>query len=239
MIENIKPHIKELRKRLIISTIALIIIFFICFSIYEPILNFIIKPVKDILPNNINIIALEIQETFLTAFKVSFFSAFLLSLPIILSQIWLFINPALYEHEKRLLIPFVFFTTIMFILGSSFAYYIVIPYAFDFLINFGNNVVFIMPSISKYVSFFTKILFGFGICFQLPVIIFFLAKISLVNDKMLKDFFKYAIIIIFIFASILTPPDIITQLLMATPLIILYIISIYIAKIYNPYKNIK
>ncbi|MGB6329264.1 MAG: twin-arginine translocase subunit TatC, partial [Halarcobacter sp.] len=111
---------------------------------------------------------------------------------------------------------------------------VVVPYGFDFLINFGSTVVTVFPSIGKYVGFFTKLLFGFGIAFELPVITFFLAKIGLVDDRMLKDFFKYAIVLIFILASLLTPPDVITQFLMAGPLILLYIISIFIAKKFNP-----
>lgn len=122
----------------------------------------------------------------------------------------------------------------MFLIGASFAYYIVIPYGFEFLINFGSAVVTILPSIGKYVGFFTKLLFGFGIAFELPVVTFFLAKIGIVDDRMLKDFFKYAVVIIFVVASLLTPPDVLTQFLMAGPLIILYGVSIYIAKVFNP-----
>lgn len=122
----------------------------------------------------------------------------------------------------------------MFLIGASFSYYVVVPFGFEFLINFGNTVVTVFPSIGKYVSFFTKILFGFGIAFELPVVTFFLAKIGLVDDKMLKDFFKYAIVLIFIVSALLTPPDVLTQFLMAGPLILLYGVSIYIAKVFNP-----
>jgi sec-independent protein translocase protein TatC len=122
----------------------------------------------------------------------------------------------------------------MFVMGASFAYYVVVPYGFDFLINFGSQVVTVLPSIGKYVGFFTKLLIGFGIAFELPVITFFLAKIGLVDDRMLSDFFKYAVVLIFIVAALLTPPDVITQFLMAGPLILLYGISIWIAKIFNP-----
>ena len=122
----------------------------------------------------------------------------------------------------------------MFVSGAAFAYYVVVPFGFEFLIAFGSTVVTILPSIGKYVGFFTKLLFGFGVSFELPVITFFLAKIGLVDDQMLKDFFKYAVVIIFIFSALLTPPDVITQFLMAGPLIILYGVSIYIAKVFNP-----
>lgn len=234
MFEDLKPHIADLRKRLVISSITLIVMFFVCFAYYEPILNWMMVPVEAALPQNSQMVAVEIQETFFTALKVAFFAGFIASLPVIFWQLWLFLAPGLYDHEKKLVIPFVFFGTLMFLVGASFAYYIVVPLGFDFLIAFGSTVVTVLPSIGKYVDFFTKLLFGFGIAFELPVITFFLAKIGLVDDRMLKDFFRYAIVIIFIVAAILTPPDVLSQLLMAAPLILLYGISIYIAKVFNP-----
>jgi sec-independent protein translocase protein TatC len=194
-------------------------------------------PVEAVLPEGSQMVAIEVQETFFTALKVAFFSAFLISLPVIFWQLWLFISPGLYDNEKKFVFPFVFFATLMFLVGTSFAYYIVVPFGFDFLINFGSQVVTVMPSIGKYVGFFTKLLFGFGIAFELPVITFFLAMIGLVDDRMLKDFFKYAIILIFVLSALLTPPDILTQFLMAGPLILLYGVSIMIAKTFNPYEE--
>jgi sec-independent protein translocase protein TatC len=237
MFENLKPHIADLRKRLSISLGVLIVAFFVCFSVYEPILNWMMVPVNAVLPEGTSMVAIEVQETFFTALKVSFFSGFILSLPVIFWQFWLFLAPGLYDNEKKFIIPFVFFATLMFLVGSSFAYYIVVPIGFDFLINFGNTVVNVMPSIGKYVGFFTKLLFGFGIAFELPVITFFLATIGLVTDKTLTEFFRYAIVMIFILSALLTPPDVLTQFLMSGPLIILYGISILIAKAVNPYKD--
>jgi len=237
MFEELKPHIADLRKRLVYSIICLIIAFFACFFFYEPILTWMMVPVEAVLPPNSQMVAVEIQETFFTALKVAFFAGFIISLPVIFWQMWLFLAPGLYEHEKKLVIPFVFFATLMFLIGAAFAYWVVVPFGFEFLINFGSAVVTVLPSIGKYVGFFTKLLFGFGIAFELPVITFFLAKIGLVDDRMLKDFFKYAIVLIFILASLLTPPDVLTQFLMAGPLILLYLISIYIAKVFNPALN--
>jgi sec-independent protein translocase protein TatC len=234
MFEDLKPHIADLRKRLVISSITLVVMFFVCFAVYEPILEWMMLPAKEILPPGSSMVAIEVQETFFTALKVAFFSGFILSLPIIFWQLWLFLAPGLYDHEKKLALPFVFFATLMFLIGASFSYYVVVPFGFEFLINFGNTVVSVLPSIGKYVSFFTKILFGFGLAFELPVITFFLAKIGLVDDQMLKNFFKYAIVLIFILSALLTPPDVLTQFLMAGPLLILYGISIYIAKVFNP-----
>ena len=234
MFDDLKPHIADLRKRLVISSITVVIMFFACFSFYEPILEWMMAPVKHALPAGTSMIAVEIQETFFTAMKVAFFGGFIISLPVIFWQLWLFLAPGLYDHEKKLVVPFVFFATLMFLLGASFAYYIVVPVGFDFLIAFGNSVVSVLPSIGKYVGFFTKLLIGFGIAFELPVITFFLAKIGLVNDQMLKDFFRYAVVLIFIVAAVLTPLEVISQVLMAAPLLILYGVSIYIAKVFNP-----
>ena len=234
MFDDLKPHIADLRKRLTISTITVVVMFFDCFSFYEPILEWMMAPVKHALPVGTSMIAVEIQETFFTAMKVAFFAGFIISLPVIFWQLWLFLAPGLYDHEKKLVVPFVFFATLMFLLGAAFAYYIVVPIGFDFLIAFGNSVVSVLPSIGKYVGFFTKLMIGFGIAFELPVITFFLAKIGIVNDQMLKDFFRYAVVLIFIISAILTPPDVISQVLMAAPLLILYGVSIYIAKVFNP-----
>ena len=234
MFDDLKPHIADLRKRLVISCLTVAAMFFVCFSFYEPILTWMMVPVEAVLPKNSQMVAVEIQETFFTALKVAFFAGFIVSLPVIFWQLWLFLAPGLYDHEKKLVIPFVFFATLMFVSGSAFAYYIVVPVGFEFLINFGSTVVTVLPSIGKYVDFFTKLLFGFGIAFELPVITFLLAKVGLVTDKDLKEFFRYAIVIIFIVAAILTPPDVMSQLLMAAPLILLYGVSIYIAKVFNP-----
>ena len=234
MFEDLKPHIADLRKRLVISSLTVIVMFFVCFSFYQPILDWMMVPAEAALPKNSQMVAVEIQETFFTALKVAFFAGFIASLPVIFWQLWLFLAPGLYEHEKKLVIPFVFFATLMFLSGASFAYYIVVPIGFEFLIAFGSNVVTVLPSIGAYVGFFTKLLIGFGISFELPVITFFLAKIGLVDDRMLKDFFRYAIVLIFIIAALLTPPDVVSQLLMAAPLTLLYGISIYIAKVFNP-----
>lgn len=237
MFEDLKPHIADLRKRLVISALSIGVMFFVCFAFYEPILDWMMFPVKEALPAGSSMVAVEIQETFFTAMKVAFFAAFIISLPVIFWQLWLFLSPGLYDHEKKLVVPFVFFATLMFLMGASFAYYVVVPIGFDFLITFGSTIVTVLPSIGKYVGFFTKLMIGFGIAFELPVITFFLAKIGIVDDKMLKDFFRYAVVLIFVLAAILTPPDIISQLLMAAPLIVLYGVSIYIAKVFNPAKK--
>mgnify|MGYP003608212551 CR=1 FL=1 len=235
MFDELKPHLAELRKRLSISLVAILVMFLVCFSFWQPILAWMIAPLKAVLPDGSNVIFTGVQEPFFTAMKVAFFTGFILSLPVIFWQFWLFVAPGLYENEKRLVIPFVSAATLMFLMGAAFCYYVVVPLAFGFLIAFGSALFTALPSIGEYVGFFTKILFGFGISFEMPVVIFFFAKLGLVDDKMLKDFFRYAIVIIFTIAAILTPPDILSQFLMAAPLTILYGISILVAKTVNPY----
>jgi sec-independent protein translocase protein TatC len=179
----------------------------------------------------------QVGGAFFVALKVSIFAAILFALPVILWQLWLFIAPGLYDNEKKLVIPFVFGGTGMFAIGVLFAYYIVTPFGFQFLITFGSFLYTPLINIEDYVGFFTKILLGFGVAFELPVVASFLGIIGLVTDKTLIGFFKFAIVIIFVMAALLTPPDVLTQLLMAAPLILLYGASILLLKLINPYKE--
>ena len=235
MLDELKPHLYELRKRLGISMATLIVMFFVMFTFWQPILEWMMAPLEALLPPESKMISKSIQGTFFTALKVSFFSSFMVSLPIIFWQLWLFIAPGLYENEKKMVTPFVIGATTMFLVGGAFSYYVVIPFGYEFLVNFASQVVLVLPDIGEYVGFFTKLIFGFGIAFELPVITFFLAVIGLVTDKTLTEFFRYALVIIFLVSALLTPPDVLTQFLMAGPMIILYGLSIYIAKIINPY----
>lgn len=234
MFEELRPHIAELRKRLGYSLGTIIIMFFVCFTFWQPILDWMIAPLNEVLPEESKVIFTKVQEPFFTALKVSFFTGFIISLPVIFWQLWLFISPGLYDNERKMVLPFAFFATLMFLMGASFCYYIVIPFGFEFLINFGSTLFTALPSIGEYVGFFTKLLFGFGLAFELPVVTFFLASIGLATDRTLIDFFKYAIILIFMVSALLTPPDVLTQFLMAGPLILLYGVSILIARSINP-----
>jgi sec-independent protein translocase protein TatC len=234
MFDELKPHLVELRKRLGISVAVIFVMFFVCFAFWEPLLDWMIAPLIEVLPENSNVIFTKVQEPFFTAIKVAFFAGLMISLPVIFWQFWLFVAPGLYEHEKKMVIPFVFFATLMFLSGAAFCYYVVIPFGFEFLINFGSALFTALPSIGDYVGFFTKLLIAFGIAFELPVVTFFLAKLGLVDDQSLKSFFRYAVVFIFIFSALLTPPDVVTQFLMAGPMILLYGVSILIAKSVNP-----
>ena len=237
MLNELKPHLVELRKRLGISVVTVLVMFFVMFSYWQPILEWMTTPLTEVLPKGSSVVFTKLQEPFFTALKVAFFTGFIASLPIIFWQIWLFVAPGLYEHEKKYVLPFVLGATVMFISGGAFAYYVVVPFGFTFLVNFGSQLFTALPSIGEYVSFFTKLIFGFGLAFELPVITFFLASIGLVTDKTLKEFFRYALVIIFLVSALLTPPDVLTQFLMAGPMILLYTLSIYIAKLTNPYKE--
>ncbi|MFA6197384.1 MAG: twin-arginine translocase subunit TatC [Sulfurimonas sp.] len=243
MFEELRPHLIELRKRLGISVGALFVMFFVMFYFHEPILNWIVEP--------LNVALIEVGKTsvhaadgmlttnqvggaFFVALKVSFFAALVASLPIILAQIWMFIAPGLYANEKKMIIPFIVGGTSMFVIGVLFSYYVVTPFGFDFLITFGSFKFTPLINIEDYVGFFTKIMFGFGIAFELPIFAYFLALLGMVDDRQMREFFRYAIVIIFIVAAFLTPPDVLTQFLMAGPLVILYGISILIVKMVNP-----
>ncbi len=179
----------------------------------------------------------QVGGAFFVALKVSFFAGLLFALPIILWQAWLFIAPGLYDNEKKMVLPFVLGGSVMFLIGVLFAYYIVTPFGFQFLITFGSFLYTPLINIEDYVGFFTKILLGFGIAFELPVVAYFLGLLGLITDQTLIRFFKYAIVMIFILAALLTPPDVLTQVLMAAPLIILYGASILILKFVNPEKK--
>ena len=233
MFEEVKPHLVELRKRLAYSVITVVVMF----TVWQPILSWMTAPLTEVLPKGSTVVFTKLQEPFFTALKVSFFTGFIASLPVIFWQVWLFVAPGLYDNEKKMILPFVFGATTMFILGGAFAYYVVVPFGFTFLVNFGSQLFTALPSIGEYVSFFTKLMVGFGIAFELPVITFFLASIGLITDKTLKEFFRYALVIIFLVSALLTPPDVLTQFLMAGPMILLYLLSIYIAKMVNPEKS--
>jgi sec-independent protein translocase protein TatC len=234
MFEELKPHLFELRKRLAISVATVIVMFFVMFAFWQPILDWMIAPLVEVLPKGSTVIFTKVQEPFFTALKVAFFSGFIVSLPVIFWQLWLFVAPGLYENEKKMVIPFALGATIMFLIGAFFCYYVVIPFGYEFLINFGSQLFTALPSIGEYVSFFTKLILGFGLAFELPTITFFLASIGLVTDETLKGFFKYALVVIFLTSALLTPPDVLTQFLMAGPMILLYGLSILIAHYINP-----
>ena len=176
-------------------------------------------------------IALNPTESFFAYLKVSALAGFVLALPFVFYQIWRFIAPGLYHKERRMLTPFMGFGTLFFIIGGLFCYFVVLPYGLEFLGKFGGKVIEFKPSVKAYLSFTVRILFAFGIIFELPVVLFFLGRLGLVTASGLHRFRKYAILLAFVCSAILTPPDVFTQLLMAGPIIVLYEISILLVKV--------
>jgi len=244
MFDDLKPHLVELRKRLGLSVLSVFIAFVVAFTFHESILEWITAPLNEALEQVSHlsqkaadgmVTTHQVGGAFFVALKVSFFAGLLGALPFILYQIWLFIAPGLYNNEKKMILPFVVGGSTMFFIGVLFAYYVVTPFGFQFLITFGSFLYTPLINIEDYVGFFTKIMMGFGIAFELPVFAYFLALLGLITDRTLIDFFRYAVLIIFVVAALLTPPDVLTQLLMAAPLIILYGISILIVRMVNPY----
>ena len=227
-------HLQELRKRLILSFIAVGIGFFACYALKESLFNILAAPLSDILKDKGgSLIFISVAEAFFTYMKVAFIAGIIVTSPFILYQIWAFVAPGLYQKEKRYVVPFVLGGSLFFALGVLFGYYVAIPIGFRFLFGFATDLIKPMPSMKEYLSFSIKFLLAFGLVFEFPVVLVLLAKIGVVDAKMLARQRKYAILLIFIFAAVMTPPDIISQVLMAIPLMGLYELSILLSKIFG------
>ena len=237
---SLVSHLTELRTRLINSLIFLFIFFIICYFFSEDIYSFLVKPYANAVQNdNLNrrLIFTALQETFLTYLKVSFFAAFFISSPLILIQIWKFIAPGLYNNEKKAIMPYLIATPILFLLGGMLVYYLIMPLAIKFFLSFETSYanttlpIQLEAKVNEYLSLIMKLIFAFGISFQLPVVLSLLARVGFIDSIFLKKRRKYVVVMIFIAAAILTPPDPITQIGLAIPLLILYELSILSVKI--------
>jgi len=224
-------HLEELRQRLIYCAIAVGAGFIISYAFSEELFKILITPLKENLPGNDRLIFTNLPEMFLTYLKTAFITGILLAAPFLFYQIWMFVAPGLYQREKRYIIPFVFSSTLLFVGGALFGYFVVFPFGFNFFLGYANDYIQALPSVKQYFSFASRLLLAFGVVFELPVIIFFLSRMGIVTVDFLKKNRKYAILLTFALAAILTPPDVITQCMMAGPLIILYEIGILIARI--------
>lgn len=225
-------HLEELRKRLVHVLIALAVGFALCYSFKEWLFSFITRPLVEVLPKNSFMIFTSLPEAFFTYMKVAFFASLILTSPYILYEIWKFISPGLYPKEKKYVFPFVFFSTLLFAGGVLFGYFIALPPAFKFFVSFSSDILKPMVSMREYLTLALKFLLAFGLCFEMPVFVFFLAKVGVVNARMLSKKRRYAILVIFIVAALLTPsPDAVSQILMALPLMVLYEISILVARL--------
>ena len=229
-------HLTELRSRLVKSVIYLFIFFIVCYFFSENIYNFLLSPYAEAVRDddqNRRLIFTALQETFLTYLKVSFFAAFFVTSPFILIQIWKFIAPGLYDHEKSALLPYLVATPILFFLGGALVYYLVMPLAIKFFLSFEstglstNLPIQLEAKVNEYLSLVMKLIFAFGLSFQLPVVLSLLARVGVIDSEYLKRRRKYVVVIIFATAALLTPPDPITQIGLAIPLLILYELSIF------------
>ncbi len=239
-------HLTELRSRLINSFVFLFISFLICYFFSEEIYSFLVKPYSDaVLDANLDrkLIFTALHEAFLTYLKVAFFTAFFITSPFFLTQIWKFVAPGLYKNEKRALLPYLIATPVLFLFGGFLVYFLIMPLAIKFFLSFEvvetANMIAIQleAKINEYLSLIMKLIFAFGISFQLPVILSLLARIGMINSSYLKERRKYVVVLIFVFAAVLTPPDPITQIGLALPLLLLYEISILTVKLIEKNNN--
>jgi len=229
-------HLTELRSRLIHSFIFLFVFFILCYFFAEYLYGFLVEPYAQAVKNDgteRRLIFTALQETFLTYLKVAFFAAFFVSSPFILIQVWKFIAPGLYDHEKSAIMPYMVVTPILFFLGGALVYYLIMPLAIKFFLSFEstgritNLPIQLEAKVNEYLSLIMKLIFAFGLSFQLPVVLSLLARVGVVDSEFLKKRRKYVVVIIFTAAAILTPPDPITQIGLAIPLLILYELSIF------------
>ena len=226
-------HLQELRKRLILSFIAVGAGFILCYALAQPIFEILAKPLLRVMPAGGSLIFTSVAEAFFTYMKVAFIAGLILASPFVLYQIWAFVAPGLYQKEKRYVVPFVLGGSLFFAMGVLFGYFVAIPIGFKFLLGYATDFIKPMPSMKEYLSFSIKFLLAFGLVFEFPVVLVLLAKIGVIDAKMLARQRKYAILLIFVFAAVMTPPDIVSQVLMALPLMGLYELSILLSKIFG------
>ncbi|MCK5541666.1 MAG: twin-arginine translocase subunit TatC [Desulfobacterales bacterium] len=238
--ENKTPltgHLTELRDRLVRSSIAVGVGFVAAYWFKEKIFAILTAPLIKAMGDNSKMIFTGLPEAFFTYLKVALLSGVVIATPVLFYQFWMFISPGLYSKEKKFILPLVMLSLLFFMIGSSFGYFIVFPYGFEFFLGFSNDSIQAMPSMKEYLGFAAKMLLAFGFVFELPLVITFMARMGLVSVGFLKKNRKYAILIFFTGAALITPPDVITQTMMAIPLIILYEISILGAKFFQKKKT--
>jgi sec-independent protein translocase protein TatC len=231
-------HLDELRKRLIASALSLLVGCAIAFIFINRIFDFVMLPLQRMLPGGGKLIFTEGPEPFMLYMKIGFLAGLFVALPFIIWQFWLFIAPGLYSHEKRFAVPFVLFSTVFFVIGALFSHYVAFPWTWKFFISFQTDYMNFMPRIAPAFSLYVKMLLGFGLIFQMPTLVFFLARMGVVTAGFLVHHAKYAVLVIFIIAAVISPgTDVVSQLLMAGPMLGLYAISILVAWIFGKPRN--
>jgi len=229
-------HLEELRKRLITCFIAVGVGFVVSFGFKERLFNILVHPLIKVMKEGETLIYTGLPEAFFTYLKVAFLTGLIVASPIILYEFWMFVAPGLYKNERRMMMPVVVLSSFFFIGGALFGYFIVFPWGFKFFLGFATDTIRPLPSMREYFGFSAKLLLAFGLVFELPLVLTFLARLGIVSVEFLKKNRKYAILIFFTGAAILTPPDVITQIMMALPLMALYEISIIGAKLFGKKK---
>ncbi len=221
-------HLLDLRKRMVRSFIAVAVGFIACYPFSKELFGYLMDPMTKVLQTG-SFIYTYPPEAFFTYIKVSLVAGVFATSPFIFYQMWQFIAPGLYDHERKILIPIALLSAIFFVSGACFGYFVVFPFGFEFFASFSNESIVFMPKLSEYLGFALKLLFAFGVVFEMPIFVLFLAKLGMCTARGMRKFRKYAILLAFVVSAILTPPDVITQTLMAGPLILLYEISILVA----------
>ena len=228
-------HLDELRRRIVSASIAVAVGVLVCFAFINRIVDFILAPTRAALPPGVKMIYTQPGEAFSLYVQIALIAGAVAAAPWIMFQVWMFIAPGLYSNEKKLAIPFVLFTTIGFVLGAAFNHYIAFPFMMAFFASFNTAELAFMPRLEDTFGLYTKMLLGMGIVFQMPTVVFFLAKMKLLTARFLVSNFKYAFLIIFVAAAVITPTgDMMTQTIFAAPMVGLYLLSIVIAWVVNP-----
>jgi sec-independent protein translocase protein TatC len=230
-------HLEELRSRLIKSAIAVSIGFALCYGFKEDLFSILLKPLVAVMPAGGSLIFTGLPEAFFTYLKISFLAGVILASPVLFYQFWLFVAPGLYRNERRLLGPVILITSLFFLGGALFGYFVVFPLGFKFFMGFGTDYIRPLPSMREYLSFCIKLLLAFGLVFEIPILLTFLARLEVVSVGFLTRNRKYAVILFFTAAAILTPPDVISQVLLAVPMMFLYEISIIGARVVTRRKK--